>query len=69
MAQGEGDHVIPRELLDRTWNYLVSESGAPTVAHRGRGGHQLTADAVHQLGDWISHRLTHVTELGATPAG
>lgn len=69
VAQGEGDHVIPRELLDRTWLYLLSESGAPTVAHRGRGGHQLTADAVHQLGDWISHRLTHVTELGATPAG
>jgi len=69
VAQGEGDHVIPRDLLDRTWHYLLSESGAPTVAHRGRGGHQLTADAVHQLGDWTSHRLAHVTEVGATPAG
>lgn len=28
-AQGDGDHVIPRELLDRTWDYLLSESGAP----------------------------------------
>jgi len=59
VAQGEGDHVIPRELLDRTWRYLLSESGAPAVAHRGRGGHQLTTEAVHQLGDWISHRLAH----------
>jgi phospholipase/carboxylesterase len=61
VAQGEGDHVIPRELLDRTWHYLLSESGASTVAHRGRGGHQLTADAVQQLGDWISHRLAPST--------
>ena len=69
VAQGEADHVIPRELLDRTWRYLLSESGAPTVAYRGRGGHQLTADAAHQLSDWITHRLAHVTGLGATPAG
>ena len=31
VAQGDADHVIPRELLDRTWNYLLAESGAPTV--------------------------------------
>jgi phospholipase/carboxylesterase len=61
VAQGEGDHVIPRELLDRTWHYLLTESGAPTLAHRGPGGHQLTDDAVHQLGDWISHRLAPST--------
>ena len=69
VAQGDGDHVIPRELLDRTWNYLLAESGAPTVAHREAGGHHLTGETVHQLGDWIAHRLAHVTEVGATPAG
>ena len=68
VAQGDADHVIPRELLDRTWHYLLSESGAPTVAHRGHGGHQLTPDAVRQLGDWVDHRLAHVAELGTTPA-
>ena len=57
VAQGEADHVIPRELLDRTWHYLLTESGAPTVAHRGPGGHQLTADAVHQLDEWITATL------------
>ena len=37
VAQGDGDHVIPRELLYRTWSYLLSESGAPTVAQRQPG--------------------------------
>lgn len=54
VAQGEGDHVIPRELLDRTWDYLVSGSGATTVAHRDPGGHQLTAETVREVGDWIT---------------
>lgn len=53
VAQGEGDHVIPRELLDRTWNYLLAESGAPTVAHRDPGGHLLTAAAVQRLAAWV----------------
>ena len=58
VAQGEADHVIPRELLDRTWHYLLSESGAPTVAHQDPGGHQLTAEAVHRLGEWIAASLS-----------
>ncbi|GAB3764992.1 phospholipase/carboxylesterase [Nocardioides ginsengisegetis] len=69
VAQGDGDHVIPRELLDRTWSYLLSESGAPTVALRQPGGHQLTAEAVHQLGDWLLHRIAFVDHGTATPAG
>ena len=69
VAQGDGDHVIPRELLDRTWDYLLSESGAPTHAQRQPGGHQLTARTVHHLGNWIAHRLAFVDHLGATPAG
>ena len=69
VAQGDGDHVIPRELLDRTWDYLLAESGAPTVAQRQPGGHQLTADTVHELGEWIAHRLSFVGRHAATPAG
>jgi phospholipase/carboxylesterase len=69
VAQGDGDHVIPRELLDRTWNYLLSESGAPTVAQRQPGGHQLTARTVHELGGWIDHRLAFVDHHGVSPAG
>jgi phospholipase/carboxylesterase len=69
VAQGEGDHVIPRELLDRTWEYLLAESGAPTVAHRQPGGHQLTTSTVHHLGGWIADRLVFVDQFGATPVG
>ncbi|WP_296604806.1 luciferase family protein [Nocardioides sp.] len=69
VAQGDGDHVIPRELLDRTWGYLLAESGAPTVARREPGGHQLTARTVHDLGEWLAHRLAFVDHLGAVPAG
>jgi len=64
VAQGDGDHVIPRELLDRTWTYLLSESGAPTVAQRQPGGHQLTTDTAHQLADWIADRLAFVARHG-----
>lgn len=53
VAQGDDDHVIPRELLDRTWTYLQSESGATTVAQRQPGGHQLTTETAHQLADWM----------------
>lgn len=69
VAQGDDDHVIPRELLDRTWDYLLSESGAPTMAQRQPGGHQLTAETVHHLGDWIAHRLAFLDRVGATTAG
>ena len=61
VAHGDADNVIPRELLERTWTYLLSESGARTVAHRGRGGHQLTDDAVQQLSAWITDRLAPST--------
>ena len=69
VAQGDADHVIPRELLDRTWDYLLSESGAPTVAQRQPGGHQLTTQTVHHLGEWLAHRLAFIDHFGATPAG
>lgn len=69
VAQGEADHVIPRELLVRTWSYLLSESGAPTVANRQPGGHQLTAESVHRLGDWITHRLAFLDRNAAPAAG
>ena len=61
VAQGDSDQVIPRELLDRTWQYLLDESGAPTDAHRSPGGHQLSGTTVHELGEWIAHRLAFVS--------
>ena len=57
VAQGEKDHVIPAELLSRTWHYLLAESGAPTTARRDPGGHDLTATTVTELAIWIAHRF------------
>ena len=42
VAHGDADHVIPRELLDRTWTYLHDEAGGDLTAHRGPGGHGIT---------------------------
>ena len=60
VAHGEDDQVIPRELLERTWGYLVEESGAPTVAHRDPGGHGITPAALRALASWVADRVHHV---------
>jgi phospholipase/carboxylesterase len=57
VAQGDADTVIPRELLDRTWAYLLGDSGARASARRDPGGHAITADTVAELGGWIAERL------------
>jgi phospholipase/carboxylesterase len=54
VAQGEQDTVIPRELLDRTWTYLLGESGAVTTARRDPGGHGISAQTLSALGDWVA---------------
>ena len=57
VAHGEADQVIPPELLDRTWNYLLAESGAPTVARRDPGGHRITVATLHRLSGWLADRV------------
>lgn len=69
VAQGETDQVIPRELLERTWRYLNSDSGAPTVGRRDPGGHAITAATVHRLAQWVADRFTHLGSQGAAPVG
>ena len=66
VAQGDQDHVIPRELLDRTWDYLLAESGSAVTATRDPGGHGLSAATAQRLADWLSHRLHFVLDRGAT---
>lgn len=65
LAQGETDTVIPRELLDRTWRYLHTDSGAPTVGRRDPGGHGITAATLHRLGEWVAERLSFLAAHGA----
>ena len=69
VAQGESDQVIPGELLDRTWHYLHTSSGAPTVGRRDPGGHGITAPTLHRLAEWISDRLGHLAAHGAALVG
>jgi phospholipase/carboxylesterase len=53
VAQGYDDTVIPRELLDRTWEYVHGDSGAQARGVRGPGGHGLTPAAVDALAQWL----------------
>ncbi|NYG07281.1 phospholipase/carboxylesterase [Phycicoccus badiiscoriae] len=69
VAQGEADHVIPRELLDRTWTWLHTQSGAPTVGRRDPGGHGLTAATMQRLAAWVAELFTHLAVEGAPPVG
>jgi len=57
VAQGTHDTVIPRELLDATYSYLLNESGAPTIARRDPVGHGIGRDALASLGGWLAERL------------
>lgn len=69
VAQGEQDTVIPRELLDRTWRYLLGASGAAPYARRDPGGHGITAQTLGELGGWLRERLDFVARHGAAPTG
>jgi phospholipase/carboxylesterase len=64
VAQGEQDTVIPRELLDATWDYLTNPSGAPAWATRHPGGHGISAPSLTELAGWLDARLTYLAEHG-----
>lgn len=53
VAQGDDDHVIPRELLERTWTYLTCDAGSTTTAVRVAGGHSLSEPVVDALSGWL----------------
>lgn len=69
VAQGEHDTVIPRELLDRTWAYLLGESGAPTIARRDPVGHGIAPEALATVAGWLSERLTFLARRGRPAPG
>jgi phospholipase/carboxylesterase len=69
VAQGELDTVIPRELLDRTWDYLLGDSGAPTMPQRDPVGHGIAPAALATLVQWLRERLAFVAQRGAGRVG
>lgn len=58
VAQGDADTVIPRELLDRTWSYVLEESGAAAHPRRDPGGHTLTQETAVELSEWVTTRIS-----------
>jgi phospholipase/carboxylesterase len=52
VAQGDFDSVIPRVLLDRTWQYAREDSGADVTARRDSVGHGLAPQAMKALAEW-----------------
>lgn len=68
VAQGEHDAVIPRELLDRTWDYLLGESGASTVARRDPVAHEISPEARAGLAEWLGEHLHSFDGYGGTAA-
>ncbi len=69
VAQGERDTVIPRDLLDRTWRYLLGESGAPAIARRDPVGHGISGEALATLGGWLQERLAFLAHRGRPEPG
>lgn len=63
VIHGDQDHVIPRDLLGRTWGYLIDDAGADTTAVRDPGGHGLSPGALAEVNRWLEATLA---ELGAT---
>ncbi|MDQ2679009.1 MAG: dienelactone hydrolase family protein [Actinomycetota bacterium] len=57
VVHGDQDHVIPRELLDRTWTYLTADADAATTAVRDPGGHGLSPDALAEVNRWLQATL------------
>ncbi|MDN5893358.1 MAG: DUF5519 family protein [Nocardioides sp.] len=68
-AQGERDLEVAIPMQNRTWDYLVSESGAPVTAHLDSGGHDITSATSAELEKWLEHRLEHVASHGVAPVG
>lgn len=69
VAHGDHDTVIPRDLLTRTWDYLLGPSGAPTTARRDPVGHTIAAPALADLTRWVRERLAFLTHRGRPAPG
>lgn len=67
VAHGDQDRVIPPELLQRTWQYLLTDSAARTYARRDPGGHGITGQTLAELSDWI-HDLLAFPDPGTAAA-
>ncbi len=56
-AQGVDDVVMPRDLMQATWEYLHEDSGASLEAHRTSGGHAIAPEVMTALSPWLERTL------------
>ncbi len=57
LTHGLHDTVIRPELQERTWEYLLKESGCALWAEREPTGHELTGRTVGGVAQWLGERL------------
>ena len=53
VIHGDRDTVIPADLLERTWAYATTESGATLTTHRSPGGHGVDEASLEVLRAWL----------------
>ncbi|NNN00767.1 MAG: alpha/beta fold hydrolase [Acidimicrobiaceae bacterium] len=53
VVHAQNDQVIPTELLERTWNYLHTESGASVTSLKSPGGHGIGPETIEVLRTWL----------------
>lgn len=63
LVHGTKDTVIPPELQEATWNYLLGPSGSPVCAHREPVGHELTSRTVQLVSDWLLERIGFIGSI------
>jgi phospholipase/carboxylesterase len=56
-AQGLDDNVMPRDLMDATWEYLNFQSGALLETYRTTGGHVIAPEVLTALNEWLERIL------------
>ncbi|MGQ0433707.1 MAG: alpha/beta hydrolase [Microthrixaceae bacterium] len=57
VIHGDQDNVIPRDLLDRTWDFLDGDAESVTTAVRDPSGHGLSPTALTELQGWLASTL------------
>lgn len=57
LTHGIHDTVIPPDLQQRTWDYLVRYSGSALWAEREPTGHQVSTHTFLALGKWLTERF------------
>jgi phospholipase/carboxylesterase len=62
MVYGVSDGMIPRELLQKSSNYLAKQSGADASLQMVEGGHEISADKLRVASEWFA-RQAHTRTL------